>query len=172
MTGGATAGALAAGASGTLAAGASGVLVLGIGNTLRGDDALGWHVVERVSTDLRLAGARATWHQQLVPELARDLADATLVVLVDAEVGAPPGRVAVRRLDAAAAGGDVLSHRVAPGALLALSRELYGRAPEAWVVSVGALALEPGDPLSPAVADALPAAIEAVVAIVEGRADA
>ncbi len=148
------------------------VLVVGIGNTLRGDDAAGWGVVDRVSADPRLAGARIAWHQQLTPELAQDLADATLVVLVDAEVGVPPGRVTARRLEADWSGGPILSHHVTPSALLALARELYGSAPETWVVSVGALALEPGDPVSPAVADALPAAAESVVAIVEGRADA
>ena len=56
-----------------------------------------------------------------------------------------------------------------PGVLLALARELYGATPEALVVSIGVADLEAGEELSPAVAAALPAAVEAVVALVAAR---
>ncbi len=69
----------------------------------------------------------------------------------------------------AAGSPGATSHHVDPGVLLALARELYGATPEAHVVSIGVADLEAGEELSPAVAAALPAAVEAVVALVAAR---
>ena len=148
------------------------VLIVGYGNALRGDDALGWHAVARLATDPRLDGARVIWQHQLTPELALDMAGASLVVLVDAESGVEPGVLFVRRLERSADGGAVMSHHVAPESLLVLSAELYGSAPETWIVGVGVARLEVGDALSPAVAAAIPAVVDAVARIVLGRLDA
>ena len=143
-------------------------LVIGIGNPLRGDDALGWHAARRLAADPRLAGAEVLWRHQLTPELAVDLASTPVVVLVDAEAGAAPGAVGVRHLRGAG-GGEVLTHHVAPEALLALAAELYGASPDAWVVSVGLAATDAGAPLSADVEAALPGVVDAVVAILEDR---
>jgi len=150
----------------------SSVLVVGYGNALRGDDALGWHAVARLSADPRLDGARVIWQHQLTPELALDMAGASLVVLVDAESDLEPGALHVRRLHRSADGGTAMSHHVAPESLLVLAHELYGAAPEAWLVGVGAATLEVGDALSPAVASAIPAIVDAVAAIIAGGRDA
>ena len=150
----------------------SGVLVVGYGNALRGDDALGWHAVARLAADPRLDGARVIWQHQLTPELALDMAGSSLVVLVDAESGIEPGALSVRRLDRTAAGGAAMSHHVEPESLLVMARELYGSTPDAWIVSVGVAGLEVGDALSPAVAAAIPAVVDAVANLVLGRPDA
>jgi hydrogenase maturation protease len=149
-----------------------GALVIGVGNALRGDDALGWHAVARLRADDRLAGARVVWHHQLTPELAHDVAAASRVVIVDAQTGIAPGTLAIRRLDQPGGGGDVLSHHVAPEGLLALARELFGAAPEAWIVGVGVEGLGLGDPLSPVVEAALPAAVDAVASLAGGSGGA
>ncbi len=47
-----------------------------------------------------------------------------------------------------------------------MALELYGAAPAAFVVRVGAAHMEVGESLSPEVAAALPAAVDAVVEIV------
>jgi hydrogenase maturation protease len=148
------------------------VLVVGYGNQLRGDDGIGWHAVSRLADDRRLEGARVAWQQQLTPELADDFARAWLVVLVDAQVGPEPGVVAVRRLAPASGSRAPMTHHVAPEHLLGLARELYGSAPEAWVVGVGAAGMEVGDGLSPAVEAAIPSVVEAVAAIVREHVDA
>ena len=150
----------------------SGVLVVGYGNVLRGDDALGWHVVASLAGDPRLDGAQVTWQHKLTPELARDFAGSSLVVLVDAESGPEPGTFAVRRLDPAAGGSAALSHHVTPESLLALAGELYGSTPEAWIVGVGVAGLEVGDELSPEVRAAILAVVDAVAGIVLGHARA
>ena len=106
---------------------------------------------------------------QLTPELALDMSAADLVVLVDATTAVPPGVVVVRRLDPggeAGATGGATSHHVGPGVLLSLARDLYGAAPEAHVVSVGVADMETGEGLSPPVAAAVPAAVDAVTRLV------
>jgi hydrogenase maturation protease len=153
-------------------AGRSGWLVLGIGNALRGDDALGWHATARLRADARLAGARITWVHQLTPELARDLAEASRVVFVDARTGLEPGELRVERLGRARGGGGILSHHVAPEGLLTLAAELFEAAPDAWAVGVGVEGCGLGDPLSATVEAALPRVVDAVVAILQGCPDA
>lgn len=154
-------------------------LVLGYGNTLRRDDGVGVRVAERLAKDARLAPAIqagrvivSTAHQ-LTPEVALDLAAASLVVLIDADMAELPGVIVVRELTAGgASGGD---ERAAPGSsshhvgaieLLALARELAGAAPRAVSIGIGVADLELGEGLSGPVEDAVPRAVEAAVEMV------
>jgi hydrogenase maturation protease len=148
------------------------VLVLGYGNALRGDDAVGWHAVARLAGDPRLGGVRVSWQHQLTPELAHEFGVASLVVLVDAEAGARPGAVVVRRLAPGAVNAQAFSHHVTPESLLALAGVLYGASPDAWVVGVGIAQLDLGEGLSPPVEAAIPAVVDAVAGIVEAHLDA
>jgi len=117
-----------------------GSLVVGYGNPLRSDDGVGWKAAGRLATDPRFAGVRILQLHQLTPELALDISRADLVVLVDARSGPPAGTVSVERVERvepAAAGGTTWSHHLGPAALVALARDLYGRAGDVHVVSVG-----------------------------------
>ena len=161
---------------------AGGVLVIGYGNTLRSDDGVGWHAAVLLAADPRLAASSGPGdsralgpvevlaRHQLTPELALDMSRASLVVLIDASADDPPGAVVVRSVaaEAQAGGGGpgASSHHVGPGELLAVALELYGAAPTAFIVRVGAAHMEVGESLSPEVAAALPAAVDAVVEIV------
>jgi hydrogenase maturation protease len=145
------------------------VLVVGYGNPLCGDDGAGPAVVERLSSDPRLAGAELQARHQLAPELAPDIAMASLVVLVDAGTELAPGEVAVTRVDPAADDGSAWSHRVAPAGLAALAAELFGAAPPVYAVCIGADSMELGEGLSPVVAGAIAGAADAVAGIVEAH---
>jgi hydrogenase maturation protease len=142
-----------------------GVLVVGYGNRLRSDDGLGWHVIERLTRDPRVAGAELLWRHQLTPELAVDFAAASLVVLVDAAADMAPGVISVRQIGPSASGGTVMSHHTDPQSLVMLAVELYGVVPPVYVVGVGPLSLEEGDRLSPVVEAAMPRILDAVVEI-------
>jgi len=155
---------------------AGGVLVIGYGNSLRTDDGVGVHAAALLAADPRLAGAEVLALHQLAPELAEDMSQASLVVFVDASTEGPPGSVAVRRRAGAVPGATTApgasgmpgatSHHVGADELLALARELYGAAPDAFVVSVGVADMEAGEALSPAVAGALPAVTQAIVDLI------
>jgi hydrogenase maturation protease len=150
---------------------ARGVLVVGYGNTLRGDDGVGRVVAERLAADPRLRGADVRAVHQLTPELASDVSAANLLVLVDASTDTPEGSVLVQALPPVATAGSS-SHHVGPSTLVALARELWGAAPPVYLVEVGVETMDVGDRLSPRVDDAVPVAMDAVVALVaeHGRA--
>jgi hydrogenase maturation protease len=107
-------------------------MLIGYGNTLRGDDALGVMAIERLRP--LLPDAEFVSVHQLTPELAQQLTNCDLAVFIDATYEDEPGKVQVERLPAI---GDAasLTHHVNPAALLELARSLYGRAPEAMLVT-------------------------------------
>jgi hydrogenase maturation protease len=115
-------------------------------------------------------GIDAVCCHQLTPELAERLAAVDLAVFVDATVGVPRGSVVVARVTAGAAGQGALVHNVDPAQLLALASQLYGRAPEAFLVTVGAASMELGEGLSPPVAAIVPNAVAAIHALLTEHA--
>jgi hydrogenase maturation protease len=135
------------------------MLVIAIGNPLRQDDGVALAVAQalhaRRGLDVR------TVHQ-LLPELAESLSNASSVVFVDARRGGPHGCVLRERVVAAeeAWGG---THALDPARLVGLCRFLYGRAPEASVVSITGGRFGFGDELSEPVRRAVPAAVRFVL---------
>jgi hydrogenase maturation protease len=145
-----------------------GSLVIGYGNPLRSDDGVGWQVAERLAGDPRMAGVEILQRHQLTPELALEVSTAGLVVLVDARSGPPPGTVTVERVRPAATSGTTWSHHLGPASLMGLAQELYGRAGDVRVVSVGVASLEVGEGLSPAVEAAAARVVDIVARLVAG----
>ena len=148
----------------------AGVLVVGYGNPLRGDDGIGWHAARRLADDPRLAGARVLACHQLAPELAEDVSQASLVVLVDASVDGAPG-VGRSPLHPAPAGlaavlvpspGPRRPRRPRP-------RPVRPRAPIV-LISVAGAAFADGDRLSPALQRVLPEVVDRVARVVEEHA--
>jgi hydrogenase maturation protease len=148
---------------------AAGVLVVGYGNSLRGDDGIGWHAAGLLATDPRLAGVRVLARHQLVPELAEDVSRASLVVLVDAAAEGGPGSLSVRRVQPRPPTLATWSHHLDPETLAGLAEALYGSAPPIVLVSVAAGSMAAGDRLSDALERALPEVVEVVAAVVTGR---
>jgi Ni,Fe-hydrogenase maturation factor len=83
----------------------------------------------------------------LTPELAAPLADADRAIFLDAHPVATGTHVRVRRLDHATSHVR-FAHACEPTGLLDLSRRVYGRAPEAWWVTIPAVNFAFGAPLS------------------------
>jgi hydrogenase maturation protease len=142
------------------------VLVVGYGNTLRGDDGVGWQVADRLRADPRLAAVAVKRCHQLTPELALDMSTAELVVLVDADEGLAAGTVAVAAVRRDTSARPRWSHHTDPAMLVAFTEELYGRTPRVVVVRCGVQSLDAGDGLSPAVEAAVPLVIDAIVELV------
>jgi hydrogenase maturation protease len=110
-----------------------GILVIGYGNTLRRDDGVGPRVAEAVAA-LALPGVRTLACPLLTPELAEPVSQARMVLFVDAAVDAPR-EVQLRTL-APADNSQVMAHAASPATLLALARDVFGHAPEAWLITV------------------------------------
>lgn len=137
----------------------AGLLVIGYGNTLRSDDGVGPRVAEAIEK-LGLPGVRTLICQQLSPEHAEMISRAERVVFVDAAVDAPK-EVQLREL----APGDttqLMAHAADPRTMLALAREVFGHAPQAWWLTIPAMEMDFGETLSPSAQRGL---LEAVVKI-------
>lgn len=160
------------------------VLVVGYGSSLRCDDAVGQRVAEelrrRSGSVPALGGAKFVVAECLTPELAEDLAGSGFAILADAAFDdRPAGTVTVAPVSVAspaaappagappagAGGGSQAGagcwEDLTPMTLLALARDLYGRAPDAVVVSVGVEETSVGEGLSAAVEAAVPRAASA-----------
>ena len=141
-------------------------LVIGYGNTLRSDDGVGLKVAAAVEL-AGLPGVRALACHQLTPELAEPVAQARAVVFVDAAVGAPAGIQVVELAPAAA--GQILAHVSDPKTLLALARDLFGRCPPAWWVTIPIQNTDFGEELSPLAREGMQSALEKIRALAAGQ---
>ena len=123
-----------------------GLLIIGYGNPLRGDDGFGYRAAERIP------GAIAV--HQLAPELMDPISRADRVIFLDASAEGVPGEIR-RRAIVPATGGQAFTHHATPQGLLAGALELYGRAPEATLITVSGFHFGLSESLSPEVAAAV-----------------
>jgi hydrogenase maturation protease len=141
------------------------VLVIAWGNPLREDDGVAWYVIEALR-GLQPRPVVPPMHlrhaHQLTPEMAECVSRAAGVVFVDARRDGAPGEVRCEPV-VPAAGANPLAHSVSPQTLLLYAESLYGRAPQAAVVSVTGERFGMGEGLSAAVRRSVPRAVRAVV---------
>lgn len=140
---------------------AGSLLVIGYGNTLRGDDGVGVKVAEAVAA-LNLSGVRVVTSQQLTPELAEVISQASSVVFVDGAADAACG--AELREVPHARPAQILAHRFDPASLLALADALFGHQPRAWLLAVAMTDVGIGEGLSPAAGRNMKEAVEIIKA--------
>jgi Ni,Fe-hydrogenase maturation factor len=146
------------------ASGPARVFVVGYGQGLREDDGAGVAAAEGVGARWEARGdgsgraeVRIVTGVQLLPELASEIAGAELVVFLDARRRGGDEGVRFERVfgggcgsgtetwtgtatgsgGVACAGGGV-AHWAGPSGILALCRQLHGRFPEAWLISLPA----------------------------------
>ena len=157
------------------------LLVIGYGNTLRGDDGVGPRVAEAIEK-LNLPGVRTLVCQQLSPEHAEPIARAGRVVFVDAELVAgytlqaaglesstcnlQPATcnyrgVQWRKLEPGES-SQLMAHAADPRTMLALARDVFGRAPQAWWLTIPAVKLDFAETLSPAAQRGLAEAVKKI----------
>ena len=139
----------------------TGLLVIGYGNTLRGDDGVGPRVAEAVGK-LRMPGVRTLICPLLTPELADPISRAGTVIFVDAAVDAPK-EVQWRKLEPNET-SQLMAHAADPRTMLALARDVFGRVPEAWWLTIPAVDLGFCEELSPDVQRSFAAAVKKIQA--------
>lgn len=137
-------------------------LVIGYGNTLRSDDGVGAKVAAAVA-ELGLPGVVALVRHQLAPELAEPISEAHAVVFVDAAVDAAT-EVQMRQLEPAD-GAQLMAHAADPRTLLAFAKQLFGRCPPAWWLTIPVENLGFGEELSPLARRGYETALEKIRAL-------
>ncbi len=149
----------------SLAKAASRILVIGWGNELRRDDGAGRCVAREVAArewpDVEVLDVH-----QLTPELALSICASRSVIFVDACPVTECAGLSVQPVDPvgeeAPFGVSSIGHTGSPGALLRLTKALYGVAPPAWLVAIPAESFDAGDHFSSTTAAAVPEAVREV----------
>ena len=113
------------------------VLVIGFGNAFRGDDAVGFDAALQLSTAPHSTSVHVLACHQLTPELAEFVADARLVIFIDASLRDAPGTVTCHRVEAPSTFHHGSVHHSDPAGLLDCALQCFGRVPQAYLFSVG-----------------------------------
>ena len=132
-------------------------LVIGYGNTLRGDDGAGPAVVEKLTALLPRGTSRKAKLiacEQLIPELAVDIASCKRIIFIDASLALPAGRISITPIHEEPC--DMrMGHYTTPGMVLAMAQSAFGACPRAWLAAIGCQSMEINDQLTPTVAAAV-----------------
>ncbi|WP_420645032.1 hydrogenase maturation protease [Candidatus Leptofilum sp.] len=132
-------------------------VVIGIGNPLRGDDGVGWAVIEALREEA-VDNITAVSIHQLLPELIDQFREEAQVIFVDASIGGEPGDVTVTAVDPKM-DESMASHHLDPGVLVALGIKLYGCMPPAHLVAIAGYDFGYHERLSEPVAQAVATAV-------------
>ena len=110
------------------------VLLIGYGNPSRGDDGVGHYVAKEIR-ERAVRNISTLTLCQLGPELAETVKDYDLVVFVDAQVSQSAEGLSVVPVEAAYR-PSAFTHVMSPASLLALTKALYQKEPQAFIVAV------------------------------------
>jgi hydrogenase maturation protease len=126
------------------------ILIIGYGNPQRRDDGCGRQVAGRLHARLE-AGThvRVQSVHQLDPALSEDLAGARKVVFVDATIEDLTRGRRWKRVGPETGLLPFVTHHLRPAFLLGLTLSIWGRCPEAWLVSIKGHDFGLGEGLSP-----------------------
>jgi len=142
-------------------------LVIGYGNPLRGDDGAGYMAAELLRTRVQNPAVGIVSEQQLLPEMMQGIAEAKLVIFIDASVSGRTGKFHRIPLRPAPVCGR-FSHHATPEALLAGAQALYGHTPEAVHYLIPGRFFEAGQEMTPSVRRAVNDLVQALAQELEG----
>ncbi len=153
------------------------VLIAGVGNVLRGDDGFGIEVLQRLQREPPAEGVQFFESGIAGISLVQELMDGyDALVIIDAlDRGAEPGRVFVLQPDQASLSTKRMQnestdlHQADPEAVLQMAHAMKVLPERIWIVGCQAVGCDDlGAPLSEAVANAVPIAVQRVREIAAG----
>jgi hydrogenase maturation protease len=111
-------------------------LIIGYGSPIRGDDAVGPIVADRLQAEGVPEAVTVVARHVLTADLVPDIAASDLVVFLDAATDGEAGSVRCRRLEPDLSNVSTMAHFLDPRELLAWSQVLYGHRPEAYLITL------------------------------------
>jgi len=146
-------------------------LIIGYGNTLRGDDGVGYVIAETVA-DWNLTGVRSLAVHQLTPDLARVIAQSEQLLLIDAVVpsATPNPTVTIEPLTIDYS-QTFTGHFADPGSLLAIAQMLYDYAPTTYRLLIPTVSFEFGEQFSTVTQSSMALALDKIKQLVVPSSD-
>jgi hydrogenase maturation protease len=124
------------------------LLILGYGNPDREDDGVAWHILRALTIKLGLPSPESyedefpeseqidfAFHLQLTPEMAEDIASYPYVCFIDAHTGNIPEPVRLIDVESEFQRSP-FTHHLTPQSLMSMCESVYGKRPEAALLSV------------------------------------
>lgn len=124
------------------------LLILGYGNPDREDDGVAWHILRALTIKLGLVPPESyedefpeselidfAFHLQLAPEMAEDIADYMFVCFIDAHTGNIPEPVRLIAVESEFQHSP-FTHHLTPQSLMSMCETIYGKRPDAALLSV------------------------------------
>ena len=125
-------------------------LILGFGNPDRGDDGVAWHILKKIaelsghdwesegfeSGIVKLNNHLNLWFNlQLIPEVAEDLANYQKAIFLDAHTSEIKDEISIVKVEPDYQRSP-FTHHLTAATCLALAKSLYGRTPQATLISI------------------------------------
>lgn len=134
------------------------MLIIGYGNSLRADDGAGIVIAQKMARHFNAAGlpTRLITETQLLPEMAADISAPSIntVVFVDTSLQSNAAQVEINKIDVDTQTAST-GHQLYPAALLLYASLLYGRNPQAWLVTIPGVDFAHGESFSPTVKEVI-----------------
>jgi hydrogenase maturation protease len=124
------------------------VLMIGYGNPDREDDGVAWHILRELTIKLGLPSPESyedefpesawidfAFYLQLTPEMAEDISAYEYICFVDAHTGNIPEPVRLIDVESEFQHSP-FTHHLTPQSLLSMCETIYGKKPEAVLLSV------------------------------------
>lgn len=140
-------------------------LVIGYGNPLRGDDGIGFLAAQELVKTVRDESVKVLAMHQLHPELASEVSSAAFVIFIDARAGIPAGVIESGPVRPATVAPLTFSHHLQPDVLMACTKALYGRCPDACLITFTGASFDFDTGLSDAATRCFPDLLERVKAM-------
>ena len=123
-------------------------MILGYGNPDREDDGVAWHILRALTQKLELPSPESyedefpesaqidfAFQLQLTPEVAENIASYSYVCFIDAHTGNIPEPVRLIDVDSEFQRSP-FTHHLTPQSLMSMCESIYGKRPEAALLSV------------------------------------
>jgi hydrogenase maturation protease len=150
-------------------------LILGYGNPDREDDGVAWHIQRALTLRLGLPAPASyedefpindrldfAFHLQLTPEMAEDIAAYERVCFVDAHMGDIPQPVRMIPVESKFQHSP-FTHHLTAQSLASMCENIYGKRPDAALLSVRGYHFEFSRELSPETSALVPQAVDLIV---------
>lgn len=124
------------------------LLLIGYGNPDREDDGVAWHILRALTEKLGLdapasyeeefpaaAEIDLVFYLQLTPEMAEEISDYQYVCFIDAHTGSIPEPVRLINVESEFQHSP-FTHHLTPQSLMSMCETIYGKKPDAALLSV------------------------------------
>lgn len=146
------------------------ILIIGYGNSLAGDDALGFYTISELHGTEMPQGTSVKYIHQLMPEHSSEFTEYDTLIFIDAEGAKVPGELKYRKVfKENLKNTAATAHEFTLDTILLMGYWLYGKMPEIHLITVTGCNFRTGENISTAVKRKIPEVIDMIFSIINHK---